>query len=127
MKGDLQTDWAVRVIKAIWDFSSAMWKARCDTIHGTLEGKTKSARRKELIDQIRIELTRTENHADHTTRQLRKNIEKSMGNAKTDALVVWLDMLRNVKGETFFRKKIDSIRKTRAQPITNFFRRAEGT
>ena len=27
-----------------------------------------------------------------------------MGNAKTDALVIWLDMLCNIKGETFFRK-----------------------
>ena len=112
---------------AILNKSSAMWKARCDLIHGKSEGKTKSARRRELIDQIKTELTRTANHADHTTRQLRKNIEKSMGNAKTDALEVWLDMLRNVKGETFFRKKIDNIRRTGAQPITNFFRRVTGT
>ena len=115
------------MIKAIWSFSCAVWKARSDHIHGTFERKTASARRKELLGLIRNEIERTESHADHTTRQLRKNVEKSMGNAKTDALVIWLDMLRNVKGETFSRKKIDSIRKTRAQPITNFFRRLEGT
>ena len=40
-----------------------------------------------------------------------------MGNAKTDALVIWLDMLRNVKGKIFFRKKVDSIKRARAQPI----------
>ena len=124
---DRQTDWADKIIKPIWEFSSALWKARCDLIHGNLEKKTKSARRKESIEKIRKELTRTEYHADHTKRQLRKNLEKSMGNAQTDALVIWLDMLRNVKGEIFFRKKIDSIQQTRAQPITNFFRRLAGT
>ena len=112
----------MKVIKAIWSFSCTIWKARCDHIHGTFERKTASARRKELLGLIRNEIERTESHADHTTRQLRKNVKKSMGNTNTDALVIWLD-----KGETFFRKKIDSIRKTRAQPITNFFRRLEGT
>ena len=100
-----QTDWVVSVIKAIWEFSCTMWKSRCDFIHGNLEGKTKSARRKELLDQIRKELTRTEYHADHANQQLRKNVEKSMGNAKTDTLVIWLDMLCNVKGETFFSEE----------------------
>ena len=104
-----------------------MWKSRCDKVHGKFEKKSESARRKELLELVKKELDRTENHADHTTRQPRKNVMKSIGNAKTDALVIWLDMLRNVKGETFFRKKIDNIRKTRAQPITIFFRRLAGT
>ena len=85
---DRQTDWAVKIIKTIWEFSSPMWKARCDLIHSNLEKKTKSARRNELIEQIRKELTRTEYHADHTTQQLRENVEKSMANAQIDVLVV---------------------------------------
>ena len=124
---DRLTDWATKAIKAICSFSCTVWKAHCDHIHGTFERKTASVRRKELLGLIRNEIERSESHADHTTRQLRKNVKKSTGNAKTDALVIWLDMLRNVKGETFFRKKIDSIRKTRAQPILNFFRRLEDT
>ena len=80
-----------------------------------------SARRRELITMIKEELERTKYHADHSTTQLRHNIKKSIGNAKIDALATWLGMLRNVKGETFYKKKIEGIRATRAQPITNFF------
>ena len=71
---DRCTDWAAKVIKAIWTFSNTMWRARCDKVHGTFEKKSASARRKELLDLIRKELDRTENHADYTTRQLRKNV-----------------------------------------------------
>ena len=57
-----------------------------------------------LIRRIKGELERTQSHMDHTTRQLRHNIKKSMCNSRIAALVIWLDMLRNVKGETFQRK-----------------------
>ena len=80
-----------------------------------------SARRRELITMIKEELEGTKYHADHSTTQLRHNIKKSIGNAKIDALTTWLGMLRNVKGETFYKKKIEGIRATCAQPITNFF------
>ena len=81
-------NWPAKVIKAIWAFSSTMWKARCDQIHGTFERKTASGRRKEVLTLVRKELERTEHHADHTTRQLWKNVLKSLGNAKTDALMI---------------------------------------
>ena len=64
---------------------------------------------------------------DHTTRRLRHNIKKSTGSTRVAVLEIWLDMLRNVKGETFQRKQSENIRSTRAQPITRFFRRVRGT
>ena len=76
---------------------------------------------------IQTELTRTKSHADHSTRQLRKNVQKSIGNARVEALEIWLNMLRNVKGETFLRKTHDTIRATRAQPITIFLSRLTST
>ena len=64
-------------------------------------------------------------HAEHSTRQLRQNVRKSIGNARVAALEIWLDMLRNVKGEIYLRKSFEGISTSRAQPITNFFRRLE--
>ena len=124
---DSITDWSTRVIRAIWKFSSSLWKARCDFVHCKESGKTSSARRKELIILIKAELERTQAHAEHSTKQLRKNVQKSLGNAQIAALEIWLNMLRNVKGEIFQRKTYEGIRQTRAQPITNFFRRLTST
>ena len=121
------TDWSTQVIKAIWKFSSTLWKARCDWVHGKVNTKSKSARRRELVSLIRDELERTASHAEYTTRQLRVNVQRSLGNAKVAELEIWLDMLRNVKGEIFNLKQNENIRRTRAQPITNFFRRLEST
>ena len=89
-------------------------------MHGDVGNKSASARRRELIGLIKEEFQRTEYQAEHSTRQLRTNIQKSIGNAKTEALSSWLEMLRNVKGETFYRKKFESIRTPRVQPITKF-------
>ena len=124
---DSLTDWNTKLIRAIWKFSTFLWHSRCDFVHRKQSGKTKSARRKELGDLIQTELTRTKSHADHSTRQLRKNVQKSIGNARVEALEIWLNMLRNVKGETFLRKSHDTIRATRAQPITIFFSRLTST
>ena len=124
---DSLTDWSTRVIRAIWKFSVSIWKARCDFVHGKESGKTTSTLRKELITLIKIELERTKAHAEHSTKQLRKNVQKSIGNAQIAALEIWLSMLRNVKGEIFQRKTYEGIRQTRAQPITKFFRRLTST
>ena len=124
---DNTTDWSTKVIRAIWKLSCSMWKARCDYIHGNKTGRSTCARRKEPVSLIQTELKRTEHHAEHTTRQLRCNMLKSLGNARIAALEIWLDMLRNVKGEIFLKKHTEGIQKTRAQPITIFFRRLAGT
>ena len=84
-------------------------------------------RRKELLLQIEEELVRTSAHAEYSTKQLRHNVRKSMGNALVPALEVWLRMLRNVKGEVLQKKQYENIGRTRAQPITNFFVRRTGT
>ena len=117
---DQLTDWSTTVIRAIWKFSCSMWENRCDCVHGRYSNKTKSARRQELITLIKNELDRTKNHAEHTTKQLRHNEQKSLGNAQVAALEIWLDMLRNVKGELFHRKTFEGTGKKRAQPITIF-------
>ena len=96
-------------------------------MHGKTGTKSTSARRRELIALLRDELDRTASHAEYTTKQLRSNVQKSIGNAKVAALEIWLEMLRNVKGEIFNKKQNENIRTTRAQPITIFFRRQEGT
>ena len=118
---DEATDWATKTIRTLWEFCTFMWKSRCDFVHGKNEGKLISARRKELLHLVQLELERTQYVADHSTIQLRKNVKKSSGNAKMSALEIWLTMLRNIKGETFLRKQKEKIQKTRAQPITIFF------
>ena len=121
------TNWSTRVIRALWKFSISMWTARNDFVHGREAGKKKSVRRKELLLQIEEELVRTSAHAEYSTKQLRHNVRKSMGNALVPALEVWLRMLRNVKGEVLQKKQYENIGRTRAQPITNFFARRTGT
>ena len=124
---DKLTDWSTKAIQAIWKFSCTLWKARCNWVHRKIETKSTSARRRELIALIRDELERTVPHAEYTTKKLRSNVQKSIGNAKVAALEIWLEILRNVKGKIFDKKQNENIRTTRAQPITNYFRRLEGT
>ena len=124
---DKLTDWSTNMIKAIWKFSCTLWKARYDWVHGKTGTKTKSAHRRELVALIRDELQRTASHAEYTTRQLRLNVQRSLGNAKVAELEIWLEMLRNVKGEILNTKQNENIRRTRAQPITIFFQRLEST
>ena len=122
---DRLTDWSTKIIRAIWKFSCSFWRNRCDVVHGKDITKSSSARRAEIIKLINKELERTKMHAEHSTRQLRQNVRKSIGNARVAALEIWLDMLRNVKGEIYLRKSFEGISTSRAQPITNFFRRLE--
>ena len=115
------TDWSTKAIQAIWKFSCTLWKARCDWVHGKIGTKSTLARRRELITLIWDELERTVSHAEYTTKQLRSNVQKSIGNTKVAALEIWLEMLRNAKSEIFNKKQNENIRTTRAQPITIFF------
>ena len=72
------TDWSTKAIKAIWNFSSTLWKSRCEFVHRTNSKTQQSARRKELLSLISKELDRTQAHMDHSTRQLRYNMKKSI-------------------------------------------------
>ena len=121
------TNWTTKLIKSIWNFSISMWSTRNDFVHGKTSGKKNSERRKELIRQIEEEMVRTSAHMEFTTKQLRMNVRKSIGNAMVPALEVWLRMLRNVKGEVYQKKQYDHIPQKRAQPITNFLVRRERT
>ena len=96
-------------------------------MHGKEKGKKTSARRKEILERINVELERTAAHMEFETKKLRSNAKKSIGNALVPALEVWLRMLRNVKGEVFQKKPYENIRPTRAQPITIFLVRRTGT
>lgn len=91
------------------------WKSCCDYIHRANNNKNQSAHRKELLSMISGELEWMQSNMDRSTRQLRHNAKKCIGNA--------LDILCNVKGETFQSKQFEVIRSTRAQLITKFFRR----
>ena len=121
------TNWTTKLIKNIWKFSTSMWANRNDYVHGKTTGKKNSERRKELIRQIEEEMIRTSAHMEFTTNQLRLNVRKSIGNAMVPALEVWLRMLRNVQGEVYQKKQYENISQTRAQPITNFLVRRDGT
>lgn len=68
---DEQTDWMARVIKSIWKYSTSMWKARCDDVHGVVDAKSGSKRRKELMQLIKMELDRTKYFGEYEIRQLR--------------------------------------------------------
>ena len=83
-----------------------MWKVRNDFVHRREVGKKNSVRRKELLQQIEKELVRTSAHAEYSTKQLRHNARRSMGNALVPALEVWLQMLRNVKCEVFKKRNM---------------------
>ena len=65
-----------------------MWTTRNDFVHGKTSGKKSSERRKELIRQIEEEMVITLAHAEFTTKQLRKNVQKSIGNVMVPALEV---------------------------------------
>ena len=43
------TNWTTKNIKGIWKFSTSLWKARNEFVHGKEIGKKTSARRKELL------------------------------------------------------------------------------
>ena len=104
-----------------------MWQARNEFVHGKESGKQQSPKRRELLNLLQQELERTRLYRDIPTTQLRKNISKSMGNATTQALVVWLEMIRTVKENDVERKRQEDITRSRAQPITRFFRLVGGT
>ena len=89
--------------------------------------QNKISEKEGFVILIREELDRTESHAEYTTKQLRSNVMKSLGNAKVAAFEIWLEMLRNVKGEMFNKKQYENISSARAQPITNFFRGLDRT
>ena len=122
-----KTIWAAGVTKALWQYAKTMWQARNDYVFGKETGKQKSPKRKELLELLEKELTRTKQYNDTPTRQLRKNISKSKGNATLQALTVWLDMIRSVKENDIERKRQENITEMRAQPITRFFRAIAGT
>ena len=51
--------WTSGEIKAIWNHTTGMWKMRNVYVHGHGAGKTKSPKRKELLEQLRTEIERT--------------------------------------------------------------------
>ena len=120
---DYQIDWTAKIIRAIWKYSITMWRDRCGEIHGNDGNKSKSIHRKETIRLLEKELERTENFGEFETMQLRRNIRKSMGNAQTESLQTWLEMIRNVKESKILRRRVGRIPKTRMQSITRFMSR----
>ena len=82
---DNKINWKVKVIRAIWKYSTQMWKARCDKMHNAGPDKQYISI-KETLKLIQQELERTRYFGDYEIRQLRNNIKKSMGNSPTSAL-----------------------------------------
>ena len=80
--------------------------------------------RRELTRLLQIELDRTAKFGEFETRQLRKNIKKTIGNAQTEALSTWLTMIREVKESNILLRRENRIRETRMQSITRFLNRA---
>ena len=79
---DNKIDWMVKVIRAIWKYSTQMRKARWDKIHNANQDK-QSISRKKTINLIQQELERTRYFGDFEIRQLQSNIKKSMANSPT--------------------------------------------
>ena len=144
MQGYLSKDWAIiqnvyngsddildeqvgcmeKIVKSIWKYSISMWKARCEDIHGVMDGKTGSKRRRELMQLIDKEIKITHYFGDYEIRQLRRNIIKSKGNANTASLETWLSMIRKVKESTIMLKRETRLTTARMQLITRFLCRA---
>ena len=122
---DVQIDWTAKLIRAIWTYSIAMWKDRCDEIHGKDGEKNKSIHMNEILSLLEKELERTRSFGEFETIQLRRNIRKSMGNAQTRSLQTWLEMIRKVKESKILRKRVGQIPKTRMQTITRFLSRTD--
>ena len=116
-------DWAAKVVKHIWVYSTTMWKMRCEDLHGTSGKKTESAKRKDLLTLLELELERTRYFGDFEARQLRANIKRSMNNAQTVSLQLWLDTIRNIKESEIMLRRENQIRPTRMQSITRFLSR----
>ena len=83
--------------------------------------------RREILGLINEELKRTKYYKDIETRQLQSNIKKSIGTATTNALKIWPRMIRNVKEYEQENKTDNIITQPRAQSITRFLSRPEGT
>ena len=101
-----------------------MWKSRCDNIHGPEKGTNGSKKRRELLALIEEELERTKLFGDFEIRQLRKNVMKSRQTATTQALEIWLEMIRKVKESKIMRKRENQINTTRMQSITRLLCRS---
>ena len=66
-----------------------------------------------------LELERTKYFGDFEARQLRANIKRSMNNAQTISLQLWLDTIRNIKESEIILRRENQIRSTRMQSITS--------
>ena len=122
---DEKTDWLVQVVKALWKYSTYMWKSRCDKIHQVDDKNSTSINRRDLMKSIRNELVRTRYFGDYEVRQLRRNIEKSINNSPVPALQTWLQMIRDVKESKIMLKKDTLIKRTRMQSIKIFLTRTD--
>ena len=120
---DPRIDWATKVVKHIWMYSTTMWKLRCEDLHGISGTKKESAKQKDLLNLLEIELERTRYFGDFEARQLRANIQRSMNNAQTVSLQLWLDTIRNIKESEIMLRRENQIRSTRMQSITRFLTR----
>ena len=89
-------------------------------IHGKEGGKTKSPKRKKLLEQLRKEIERTKENIDANSRRLSKNISRTMQNSTTQALVIWLETIRSITENSVQSKRKEAIQNMRAQPITKF-------
>ena len=67
---------------------------------------TNPIRRRELITLIREELQRTESNAEYTTKQLRSNVMKSLGNAKVATLETCLEICEMLKERCSIRNSM---------------------
>lgn len=70
------------------------------------------------LHPISKELQQTQTFTDNPTRQLRKIISKSIGNATLQMLTLWLDMFKSEKENDIEWKRNEAIPETHAQPIT---------
>lgn len=56
---DDKLDWVSQIVKALWKYSTFMWKSRCDKIHNNGKNNSPSINRRELLKSIKCELERT--------------------------------------------------------------------
>jgi len=115
--------WSSKIIEALWEFSTSIWRKRCLLVHKKNPEQHISLNDEELRTSIRTYLKCNRNELSPIEKSLHLNISSNIVRASTVTLARWLHLLAEERAKTIRLKRTQQISKGGTRPITGYFQR----
>ena len=115
--------WLVAFIRAIWDYSLAVWHGRCKHVNENKSDDPESLTHTQLVSVIRHYLRTPRSNLSTTEKSLHFNISTNLKHAHTKTLTKWIGLLQEERQKTLRQQSTDPTHtKKTHRPITRYFK-----